>query len=108
MILITRELIQMKQIKNKANYLIFFFDFNSKTKLKSTKDKKRKNDVSDSARNFYKGRQLVINAFKDGLFPLESTTGTGLKILTPKQMLQRLPIALAKVKAGNNSEILLN
>ena len=28
----------------------------------------------------------------------------GLKILTPKQMLQRLPIALAQVKAGNNSE----
>ena len=27
---------------------------------------------------------------------------------TPKQMLQRLPIALAKVKAGNNSENLLN
>ena len=27
-----------------------------------------------------------------------------LKILTPKQMLQRLPIALAQVKAGNNSE----
>ena len=33
---------------------------------------------------------------------------TGLKILTPKQMLQRLPIALAQVKAGNNSESLLN
>ena len=32
--------------------------------------------------------------------------GTGLKILTPKQMLQRLPIALAQGKAGNNSEIL--
>ena len=32
----------------------------------------------------------------------------GLKILTPKQMLQRLPIALAQVKAGNNSENLLN
>ena len=32
----------------------------------------------------------------------------GLKILTPKQMLQRLPIALAQVKAGNNSESLLN
>ena len=29
---------------------------------------------------------------------------TGLKILTPKQMPQRLPIALAQVKAGNNSE----
>ena len=34
--------------------------------------------------------------------------GKGLKILTPKQMLQRLPIALAQVKAGNNSENLLN
>ena len=33
---------------------------------------------------------------------------TGIKILTPKQMLQRLPIALAQVKAGNNSENLLN
>ena len=32
------------------------------------------------------------------------TKGKGLKILTPKQMLQRLPIALAQVKAGNNSE----
>ena len=36
------------------------------------------------------------------------TEGTGLKILSPKQMLQRLPIALAQVKAGNNSESLLN
>ena len=36
------------------------------------------------------------------------TKGTGLKILSPKQMLQRLPIALAQVKAGNNSEGLLN
>ena len=34
----------------------------------------------------------------------DETKGTGLKILTPKQMLQRLPIALAQVKAGNNSE----
>ena len=36
------------------------------------------------------------------------TKGKGLKILTPKQMLQRLPIALAQVKVGNNSENLLN
>ena len=39
---------------------------------------------------------------------LKATKGTGLKILTPKQMLQRLPIALAQVKAGNNSQNLLN
>ena len=34
--------------------------------------------------------------------------GTRLKILTPKQMLQRLPIALAQVKARNISQNLLN
>ena len=34
--------------------------------------------------------------------------GTGLKILIPNQMLKRLPIALAQIKAGNNSESLLN
>ena len=34
--------------------------------------------------------------------------GKGLKILIPKQMLQRLPIDFAQVKAGNNSESLLN
>ena len=33
---------------------------------------------------------------------------TGLKILTPKQILQRLSIALAQVKAGNNLQRLLN
>ena len=38
----------------------------------------------------------------------DQTRGTGRKILTPKQFLQRLPIALAQVKAGNNSESLLN
>ena len=36
----------------------------------------------------------------------KTEAGTGLKILTSKQMLQRLPISLAK--AGNNSESLLN
>ena len=31
-----------------------------------------------------------------------------LKILTPNQMLRRLPISLARLKAGNNSEKLKN
>ena len=38
----------------------------------------------------------------------KETSVVRLKILTPKQMLQRLPITLAQVKAGNNSESLLN
>ena len=39
---------------------------------------------------------------------MKEKQGKRLKILTPKQMLQRLPISLAKVKAGNTSENLLN
>ena len=34
--------------------------------------------------------------------------GNGLRILSPKQMVQILPIALAQVKAGTTSENLLN
>ena len=60
----------------------------------------------DSAQNLYEGRELVINAFKRGLFPWKSTKG--LKIQTSKQIPQRLPIALAQIKAGNSSENLLN
>ena len=39
---------------------------------------------------------------------LTKQAGAGFKILTPKQMLQRLPIALAQIKAGNHSQSLLN
>ena len=53
--------------------------------------KKNKRNVLNTSENLYEGRQLVINAFKSELFPLKSTTGTGLKILTPKQLLQILP-----------------
>ena len=65
--------------------------------------------------NFFEGREKILDAFESKIFSIKSK-GSGilnpdhskLKILTPKQMLQRLPIALAQVKAGNNSESLLN
>ena len=66
---------------------------------------------------FYNSREEIINFFRDyGKMILDAaykskqigTKGKGLKILTPKQMFQRLPISLAQVKAGNNSESLLN
>ena len=38
----------------------------------------------------------------------DSKEGTGLKILTSKQMLQRLTIVPAQIKSGNHSESLLN
>ena len=57
----------------------------------------------------YKSRQAVIKLFIDySSIASEAKQGKGLKILTPKQMLQKLPIALAQVKAGNTSENLLN
>ena len=63
----------------------------------------------------YSARNNAIKFIEDyGSMILESKKlareqeGTGLKILTPNQMLKRLPIALAQIKAGNNSESLLN
>ena len=42
-----------------------------------------------------------------GIYELKKE-GSGLKILTPTQMLKTLPIALAQISTGNNSESLLN
>ena len=41
-------------------------------------------------------------------FNEQNQEGKGLKILTPNQMLSRLPITLAQLKVGNNSEKLKN
>ena len=41
-------------------------------------------------------------------FNKQNQEGQGLKTLTPNQMLNRLPITLAQLKAGNNSEKLKN
>ena len=41
-------------------------------------------------------------------FNKQQQLGTGLKILTPNQMLSRLPITLAQLEAANNSEKLKN
>ena len=43
-----------------------------------------------------------------GFFNQLNHSGQGLKILTPSLMLSRIPIPLAQLKAGNNSEKLKN
>ena len=76
----------------------------------------KKGNTYESAYALYEGPELTLNAFKSGIFPIKETQGNGcpsnldtrLKILTPKQMLQRLPIVPAQVKAGSTSENLLN
>ena len=41
-------------------------------------------------------------------FNKQTQQGEGLKVLTPNQMLSRLPITLAQLNAGNNSEKIKN
>ena len=97
-----------------ANLLSYVYDFSKKTRPRNPAQRQLKADIVDSVTSLAQGREMVINAFKSRIFQIskEEQEGTGvnemLKILTPNQMLKRLPIALAQVKAGNNSESLLN
>ena len=57
----------------------------------------KQQEVKIKKRNTYKrayapyaGQELVLNAFRSGIFPIKETQGKGLKILIPKQMLHRL------------------
>ena len=53
--------------------------------------------------------ELIVEIVEEILkFNEQNQQGKGIKILTPNQMLSRLPISLAQLKAGNNSEKLKN
>ena len=53
--------------------------------------------------------ELIVDIVEEVLkFNEQNQQGKSLKILTPNQMLSRLPITLAQLKAGNNSEKLKN
>ena len=75
-------------------------------------EKKRINDVIDSIKfvldyvAFDKNTSYNDSDSKQDYFDSEfsETEGSGLKVLTPNQILSRLPITLAQLKAGNNSE----
>ena len=104
--------IKFSEVKNKQNEFL-----NKLSNIKIGKKTPEQKEVINNLEKFYNSREEVINFFRDYIEMLSDanynakqneTEGKGLKILTPKQMLQRLPIALAQVKAGNNSESLLN
>ena len=93
------------------NLTMHIKDFASKTKPRDRELKELKKEVLDSVSSLLEGRDMIYMAFQSGIFlrPEElQQQGEGLKILTPSEMLKRLPIALAQIKAGNNSESLLN
>ena len=97
-----------------TNLLKEIVNFNEKTRQKVIKKNKKK-IILKNLRNFSEGREKVLNPCASKIFLIESkgsgllnTNRSKLKILKPKQMLQRLPMALAQVKAGNNSENLVD
>ena len=90
-------------------------NFRDKTRPLNDKKKQEKGIVLKNLYNFFEAREIILDGFDSKIFSIKykvlgilNTDLSKLKMLTPKQMLQRLPIALAQVKAGNNSESLLN
>ena len=100
--------------------------FKQSTKPKESFRKEKKVITHKNATILLNGKQKVLNAFESGMFP-KGRQGKGLtgfldgvgeaakvsnckrlKALTTKQMLQRLPIAVAQVKVDNESENLPN
>ena len=97
-------------------------------KLYETKDAKEDSDLAEEIKNRWsnlkdetkkmsekeieneKPNQILetVNKILDFNKEIQKQQGLGLKILTPDQMFSRLPISLAQLNAGNNSEKLKN
>ena len=74
---------------------------------------KNKNDAREELKklknNVKSGEfKVTVKELERAIFGYEESSGSGLKILTNKQMLNRLPILLAQIQAGNNSSKLKN
>ena len=104
--------IKFSEVKNKQNEFL-----NKLNNIKIGKKTVEQKETINNLEKFYNSREEVINIFRDYAEMLSDanydskqneTEGKGLKILTSKQMLQRLPISLAQVKTGNSSKALLD
>ena len=77
---------------------------------------REKRNTFDGISALYGSRELTLNVFRTGIFPIKARKGerrlldlaTRLKMLAPKRVLQRLPKALTQVKESNTSEKLLD
>ena len=103
--------ISLEEAKNKQKNYLHYLNIIRK----GYKNPVQKTTLSN-IENHFNARESTIKFIEDyGSMILEAKKlaredqkGEGIKILTPNQMIKRLPIALAQVKAGNNSESLLN
>ena len=121
-----------KKKRKKINNTLFnyYFDYSNPEimfkKLRDASDEKNKNMVESIKKKLTKMKNIVKNVPKEKVSWVEENekiiviverilelnrekkSGKGLKILSPNQMLSRLPITLAQLKEGNNSEKLEN
>ena len=98
---LTKKLCEIKN-KNKNNKLVNIIKsglIGLKHKIKEMSEDEKEIEQSDK---ILKIVQEILE------FNKQYQSGKGLRILTPNQMLSRLPITLAQLKAGNNSEKLKN
>ena len=100
--------------KEQSDFLVEVLSFRKRVKPKNPQKKRKKKDVLENF-FFFEDRDRVLNAFDGKLYPTKVegkdfsdkvSDYSNLKILTPKQMLQRLDHA--HVKASNTSGDLLN
>ena len=101
--------------EDQSTLIVEIMNFTSKTRPQGPEKKQIKKDILKNLYTLFDGREIVLDAFEYKIFPtkIKSTSfldfdNSSFKILTPKQMLQRLPIGLVQVKAGYNSENLSN
>ena len=99
--------------KQKKNQEIFRSNISETTRGKWEHKPEEQKSTINNLKTFYNAREKVIKLFDDytTIFckaKYEAKQRKGLKILTAKQMLQRLTIAIAQLKAGSRSGNLLN
>ena len=90
--------------EDQSSLLNEIMDFRKKTRSRNPEKKQEKKDILKNLYALFEGRKRVLDTFESKIFPIK-IEGTGfsnrisdnsdLQILTPKQMLQRLPIARA-------------
>ena len=116
-----------KREKNIDNELLktYFTNYKSPSdmykKLRKTKGERNKDRLYVIKKVLNKMKRIIENVPENKIFKIEENekiiniiehilyfnqlqSGHGLKILTPNQMLSRLPLSFAQLKAGNNSE----
>ena len=58
-------------------------DFSKKPRPRSKKDKEKKQNTLDSINVLYEGRELILNAFRSGIFSMKEKQGKELNNINP-------------------------